>query len=1365
VRVGDAAVAAASSGAAAATKAQPAAPAGDKSQTAPAAAPPRGCLGRCAPAAKAAPTQGQKGSPGGTAAQAKHVPKQAPAAAAKGDGRAAPKNNGRAAPKNDGPAPLKPNPSTPAVRPLVPDMDALVRKTLKPELTVKGSPWEGQAQLWTGESREGQRWAYLVTRSNSYALGQTSKQDVDAAKHWVAKYGPENKGRAKGDFLNSFAEDKAPLYHKARELLGDKRLQGRSFPEGYVEVRLPATLGADGSNLRMLAIASSMGFQPELAADARTPSEHGRTLLLPNNSHGGKALFGMYNTGGTQSQLAQTTQQGVRPEFNVREHGVTLEYDVPSTAGAPRSRAAMPLHEGRAAESFVEGFRSAKDVDFWSNAYVIGQSVTLLASARALPRYVANSVQGQPSRIVHTVPFSGGSNILGGASQLRQIVRQANQNAVPPGVARGQVPVSASRPSTTLRPRTASSPLSDGTPASATPGSAQTRDPQLGALKNRGKALLKDIDLQNGNPHIPVIERIGKAGSGEDLVAIRLALQDTPLATDKGITGAIRNADKALVHGGNLPKSFAMLGGPSASGQEPDGLSTADRVLTAWHGDTYRTPLAGVLTGQPDLTREIDHLQTAGWRFGWGPVGSPRARVLNDAKQVLINPRYGAATAWPKALETVLRDGVLKAQIQQSGVENDVSWLVRERGRLDQTRIETRLELPEFDPSVFTPDTDAIRRAVIEQHLQDQIEVHGDGESQLITQPRVEVQRLDSSSTVRDDLGANVRLFVVEVGPHGRSHHYLAKAVRAGYSRGADGLLPVDFRLDASDRFGATHVPKASVGVYTGLPTNRDELGNVEVPLGESALRDKLRVALMRAFPNRAEEIRDAQLEPKSSSANREVPTNPIWNADGAGPSWAESRTTARVPAVDWWLAMKDSIGLPHNYRVRADAFDQSSLSFNVTADPDARARNAYLAPPDAPWLTPQTLQDNQQAIAVRSEEVMPTLRELLRDLRTLAPNVQLQLLEQGLLANVADAASIANTVPYYVAQDSIESIVNAEAAGNQRVLVVHSGNAAGDLSAFSGERNPNVVLHQAPSVSSGAALKGLLSRSDLGSFDKILAVGGGSAKDTTAMMVAVGTQHAGLYTDKAQAVRQEMAASGIDLGRRLLKDGVEFVVVPTQLAQTGNTTPFAVLKTHDDGLIVSTPYPARSYLSVPKLIATNERWTPERLLKSFVSGMADYLAGQSFAAAKAVQENTPFTQAVTQHAFDAARVRDWFVANLSSLGQRSSEAVAVLGYAFQEYSLSSQPKLADEHIFFDIADKLRPEGSRQWPSHGEWVAVGTLLNLYVYGKETGNTIPFDNAKRDYRNLGLPVTRRCPTGSCNRRRHDARYAARLSSST
>jgi hypothetical protein len=61
--------------------------------------------------------------------------------------------------------------------------------------------------------------------------------------------------------------------------------------------------------------------------------------------------------------------------------------------------------------------------------------------------------------------------------------------------------------------------------------------------------------------------------------------------------------------------------------------------------------------------------------------------------------------------------------------------------------------------------------------------------------------------------------------------------------------------------------------------------------------------------------------------------------------------------------------------------------------------------------------------------------------------------------------------------------------------------------------------------------------------------------------------------------------------------------------------------------------------------------------------------------------------------------------------------------------------KVGGEHDFFNAAESL-PFGKKL--THGEWVAVGTLLQLYAYGKLTGDFSSFNHYAAAMKKVGLP---------------------------
>ncbi len=804
--------------------------------------------------------------------------------------------------------------------------------------------------------------------------------------------------------------------------------------------------------------------------------------------------------------------------------------------------------------------------------------------------------------------------------------------------------------------------------------------------------------------------------------------------------------------------------GKNAAMLSPPGGLSPDSALVRWASGYPSSQLGGVLRSNPDIVRDAKLLEQQGWTFDWMPrverqlYQPPPAQIMAAEKKIMIDGGMASENTWPKTLELGLRDGIRQAQIVTNGVENDVSWLAFQRGPLDQTAINTS--------SIARFGFDSSNRVLFDSPIQRELKAAA--QQAWVSQrpvdtafalPETTVTKLDSVSATARGQDGTIPDYLIRMTDSGSGEqYYRATAERVSSRTDAQGHSTITWRLEASSSHGEVQVP--TVSFVTGGPAatpqrspfDRETIAyrsNFDV----DTLKNTLRAGLARAFPWRADQIATATLEPVPGSAERTVPADSVFGTWGIGNNrsdGAPNHSTVELPAATWKLSMNDR-GMNHDYVVRVTSFNHSGgqINFDVTPDPLSRARQTPLSPVGTQPISSQTLNRNQQYVDKASQGQLRGLGQLQRSLTALDPKIQLELLNSGQVDDwLAKMASnpVLNTVPYIVTPDSIESIVKQETAGDKRVLVLYSGNAAADLSAFDNDRDPNVRLERAPAESTGEALQAVLNRGDIASFDKVIAVGGGTVKDLAAMAVAVGTDYDGLHANTASAagVRQELQRLGIALqrdgGRRYMKAGIELITIPTQLAQTGNTTPFAVLKTRDDGFIMSTRHPDRTHIALTKLTATNERWTEEKLRQSFVSGAADYAAGLSYASAKALQEGIPVQQAIQTYAPEAARVYDWFVDNLPRAQSNfSSEAAQILSYAFQEYSTNRQPLLADEHNFFDIIDKYRPEGRGPWPSHGEWVAVGTVLNLYVYGKQTGDFSLYEKVRNDYQRLGAPV--------------------------
>jgi hypothetical protein len=419
----------------------------------------------------------------------------------------------------------------------------------------------------------------------------------------------------------------------------------------------------------------------------------------------------------------------------------------------------------------------------------------------------------------------------------------------------------------------------------------------------------------------------------------------------------------------------------------------------------------------------------------------------------------------------------------------------------------------------------------------------------------------------------------------------------------------------------------------------------------------------------------------------------------------------------------------------------QDAVKFGVYYDPMLQQAltnvNTNFAPADynriraqGPVAMAQPQELPNQEFAQKNDFVGQYFR-LSGALSELSPSIRLGVLSSGAfhtpeLLNAADEVH-----PMFLSDAPLGDIVGNTARG--KTLVLYTGSSAAELAGL-GNRS-NIVLLRVSGRNDTAALNDLLGRSDIGTFDRVVAVGGGGVKDLTVTLLAIGKG------DPTAASARFLGSSDPDALAQIrgrpaaqLKPSIDYISVPTALSTTAPATRYAVVK---PDIVVAADRPAYTVVPMNKLLATS----PAQLRSFTASGLEDYFAGLSYSLGKGFAEGqTDGLAAIEQHAPRANEVFNWFNAHYSEFDQ---QALSVAALAAGEYATNKLPPVGWEHTLFDASERVKPKSDPSgakvaWPQHGEWVGIGTALQAYMFGKETGDYRAYDGIRNLYGKLGLP---------------------------
>ena len=198
-------------------------------------------------------------------------------------------------------------------------------------------------------------------------------------------------------------------------------------------------------------------------------------------------------------------------------------------------------------------------------------------------------------------------------------------------------------------------------------------------------------------------------------------------------------------------------------------------------------------------------------------------------------------------------------------------------------------------------------------------------------------------------------------------------------------------------------------------------------------------------------------------------------------------------------------------------------------------------------------------------------------------------------------------------------------------------------------------------------------------------------------------------------------------------------VVVPTILSTTCLSSNISVLRQDGRNSLQVTSHPERCVLCLPTIMDTDSdslnRWCQSGFGDLFanLSASIDLQHERGLLTNEAVKANVPLTIEAMRWVNDGFSGYD--EASLRRLGSYLHEAsLAVVRRG--DTRLSS----AGEHVLYHRLIERQPQYRMGIPTHGQIVAVGTLIALRLFSIESGEDELEDLARRAYAKLELPLS-------------------------
>lgn len=209
---------------------------------------------------------------------------------------------------------------------------------------------------------------------------------------------------------------------------------------------------------------------------------------------------------------------------------------------------------------------------------------------------------------------------------------------------------------------------------------------------------------------------------------------------------------------------------------------------------------------------------------------------------------------------------------------------------------------------------------------------------------------------------------------------------------------------------------------------------------------------------------------------------------------------------------------------------------------------------------------------------------------------------------------------------------------------------------------------------------------------------------------------------------------TALDIGRACAV-GRELIVIPTILSTDCISLDKSVLKNEDgENRLVKTAAPNETIISIPALLDTS----PELLSKWSASGFGDLFANIGAALEQESGKGKADIERIKRILPEISGALSWAATSFRNFNAATLKKLASYCHNASFMICETGRQAGGEHKLYHAMKSLQDYPNNR-PTHGQLVAVGTLITARIASEKNGNFSIYEELRKAFLNLGLPL--------------------------
>lgn len=211
---------------------------------------------------------------------------------------------------------------------------------------------------------------------------------------------------------------------------------------------------------------------------------------------------------------------------------------------------------------------------------------------------------------------------------------------------------------------------------------------------------------------------------------------------------------------------------------------------------------------------------------------------------------------------------------------------------------------------------------------------------------------------------------------------------------------------------------------------------------------------------------------------------------------------------------------------------------------------------------------------------------------------------------------------------------------------------------------------------------------------------------------------------------------SALDIARACAS-GKKIVVMPAILSTSCLSSDRSVIKYDGENILEKTTLPYKTVICLKEILSTPY---PE-LSKWCMSGFGDLFTAFGASIELEYKKGVPQTGRIIENIPECMRAAEWVV---SSFKDYDEDSIRHLALFLHESSLvvvqhdSTRFNAAGEHALYHVMIKQQKTYTNSRPTHGQLVAMGTLIEIKIFCEASGDHSLYDLIMKVFKKLRLP---------------------------